>query len=377
MKAFHGKTELKSLYLKRVQAHRDADRIIQGQGWDQGEDGVFRGCSVGCTIENYSHARYEEELAIPAVLAHLQDGLFESLPRDKALGWPTRFLTAVPVGADLSEVWPRFAHWLMVDPKHGVLQYTKPRTRAHHAVQGVAELYADGETETEEEAVAASFIASREAVQTAENVADVVGDEGMAQYVPTAAAGEAGDVAWSAAWKATADANDADVAMYAAQDAEMTAYADKPIELIEGGCMTVINQLKRFDLCIQIGIFPSGDAYRKDSPPDLLGSGHSCTVFATSQEQALALLKPHLDTHRIAAPAELAPTGTTAEDIAQAEGGGGGPQLSLEAAEKVAVRRALMHSGGNKRKAARMLGIGKTTLYRKMRNYDLEGVIPA
>lgn len=133
-------------------------------------------------------------------------------------------------------------------------------------------------------------------------------------------------------------------------------------------------QLKRFDLCIQVGIFPSGDAYRKDSPPDLISSGHSCTVFAENQEQALALLKPYMDNARVAVPSELAPAGATSRDIAQAEGRFKEVSFSLEAAERVAVRRALMHSGGNKRKAARVLGIGKTTLYRKIRDYDLEGV---
>lgn len=46
--------------------------------------------------------------------------------------------------------------------------------------------------------------------------------------------------------------------------------------------------------------------------------------------------------------------------------------LCLEEAEKAAVRRALHYARGNKRKAARLLGIGKTTLYRKLKQFDLE-----
>ena len=42
--------------------------------------------------------------------------------------------------------------------------------------------------------------------------------------------------------------------------------------------------------------------------------------------------------------------------------------LDLEAA----IRRALHYTHGNKRKAARLLHIGKTTLYRKLKQYDLE-----
>ncbi len=47
-------------------------------------------------------------------------------------------------------------------------------------------------------------------------------------------------------------------------------------------------------------------------------------------------------------------------------------QLCLEEAEKAAIRRALNYARGNKRKAARLLHIGKTTLYRKLKQYDLE-----
>ncbi len=47
-------------------------------------------------------------------------------------------------------------------------------------------------------------------------------------------------------------------------------------------------------------------------------------------------------------------------------------QLCLEEAEKIAIQRALAYARGNKRKAARLLHIGKTTLYRKLKQYDLE-----
>jgi DNA-binding NtrC family response regulator len=46
-------------------------------------------------------------------------------------------------------------------------------------------------------------------------------------------------------------------------------------------------------------------------------------------------------------------------------------QLCLEEAEKLAIERALSYARGNKRKAARLLHIGKTTLYRKLKQYDL------
>jgi DNA-binding NtrC family response regulator len=47
-------------------------------------------------------------------------------------------------------------------------------------------------------------------------------------------------------------------------------------------------------------------------------------------------------------------------------------RLCLEEAEKQAIKRALDYARGNKRKAARLLQIGKTTLYRKIKAYELE-----
>ena len=44
--------------------------------------------------------------------------------------------------------------------------------------------------------------------------------------------------------------------------------------------------------------------------------------------------------------------------------------VSLEELERRAILRALRESGGDKLLAARLLGIGKTTLYRKLKQYE-------
>jgi DNA-binding NtrC family response regulator len=50
--------------------------------------------------------------------------------------------------------------------------------------------------------------------------------------------------------------------------------------------------------------------------------------------------------------------------------------LPLEELERRAILRTLRETGGDKLSAARMLGIGKTTLYRKLKQYNVEHVEP-
>lgn len=45
---------------------------------------------------------------------------------------------------------------------------------------------------------------------------------------------------------------------------------------------------------------------------------------------------------------------------------------SLDQAEKSLIRRAIAHTNGDRLTAARLLGIGKTTLYRKLREMESE-----
>lgn len=50
-----------------------------------------------------------------------------------------------------------------------------------------------------------------------------------------------------------------------------------------------------------------------------------------------------------------------------------GEPESLEAAERRHLALALRHTGGNKRKAAHLLGISRSTLLNKVRRYGLAG----
>ncbi len=115
--AFHGKAEIKTKYLDRVKAHREADEIIHGTYWEKG-----KGCAVGCTVEKSqnAHEAMEEELGIPKELAYLEDVLFEEMSNGHAKEWPERFLTAITPGADLSLVASKFMVWQWEDSKFGL-----------------------------------------------------------------------------------------------------------------------------------------------------------------------------------------------------------------------------------------------------------------
>lgn len=93
---------LKAATLTKIEKHRELDQIVQGYYWNEDEDGVFRGCAVGCLLEDPDggHERYETEFGIPVQLAWLEDGIFEALEPDDAKEWPLRFMQAILVLLD-------------------------------------------------------------------------------------------------------------------------------------------------------------------------------------------------------------------------------------------------------------------------------------
>jgi DNA-binding NtrC family response regulator len=48
--------------------------------------------------------------------------------------------------------------------------------------------------------------------------------------------------------------------------------------------------------------------------------------------------------------------------------------MTMAEIERMAIQAALRDTGGNRRKAADLLGIGERTLYRKLREYEGEGI---
>jgi hypothetical protein len=230
MEAFLGKQEVKTKFLERVRAHREADELIKGTYWEKG-----KGCAVGCTVHSDDHVAYETQLGIPQILALLEDGLFEALPNGVAMLWPERFLSAIQPGADLSLVWPRFSVWMLIDEKWGVLQFALTK-ESKKSIKNVADGYTSviegGTPNWQEIAADAARWAAAAAAAAARWAADAAAAAAAAaRWAAAAAAAAAADARWAdAAADAAAAARWADAAAAARW---RSAQADKLIELLE------------------------------------------------------------------------------------------------------------------------------------------------
>ena len=231
MIAYHGKPSVKAKYLQRVRAHRDADALVQGYGyWKDG-----KGCAVGCTIYGSNHRAYETELGVPLMLAHLEDRIFEGLPKLVARRWPDRFLSAIPVGADLSRVGPAFLVALiarriekLTPEPYGV------KAAMEQTLTVLRNWVATGERNVPAAAAAAAarsacWAARQKAADDAAYAADA--DAADAAYAASAAyayaayaAADAAYAAYAYADAAYAYASAADAADYAASAARKTEY---------------------------------------------------------------------------------------------------------------------------------------------------------
>jgi len=137
--AYHGDPAIKEKYIARMQAHMDADELIQGVGFEK--NGITRGCAVGCTLDRYDHLGFETELGIPSILARLEDRIFEGLSVEDSKGFPISFLRAIPAGADLSNVYKKFFIWMLIDAADGVIKFAK-KEATKLAITNVANLLA-------------------------------------------------------------------------------------------------------------------------------------------------------------------------------------------------------------------------------------------
>ena len=97
--SFHNNPAIKQQTLHRLKIHLSLDEIIKGTGYDNG-----RGCAVGCTLNEYNHKAYENELGLPEWLARLEDVIFENLPDGLHKTFPLEMIEAIPVGVCTEKV---------------------------------------------------------------------------------------------------------------------------------------------------------------------------------------------------------------------------------------------------------------------------------
>ena len=120
--AFHGDPKIKEDLLAQLQLHYDADEMTQDKYWQWGNGGR---CPVGCTIHYRDEKDYETDYGISQALECLKDSILSGLPNHLSKQWPLDFARAIPVGADLSLVWPKFAAWMLTDENYGAIQYAQ------------------------------------------------------------------------------------------------------------------------------------------------------------------------------------------------------------------------------------------------------------
>src|SRR6195256_2566518 len=243
--AFHNDHQLKADVLAEVERHRLNDQIVKG-AYGKGSNGGWKGCGVGCSLHSLNlirgtafktsdHSAYEKGFGSPRILARLEDGIFENLPAERVPLWPGQFLAAVPVGVDLSLIWPRFAVWMLIDPQGGGLQFAK-RAQSQLAIKNVAENFqrwaetganplksSDWRKLRVAAAAAADAYAAADAAYAAAYAAAAYAAYAAADDAAAAAAYAADDAAAAAAAYAAYAADDAAAAAAAADAAD--AYA--------------------------------------------------------------------------------------------------------------------------------------------------------
>ena len=111
------------------------------------------------------------------------------------------------------------------------------------------------------------------------------------------------------------------------------------------------------------------DAVRREELVRLLRGAEHSTAVAASGVAAAESMSSDID----AVLLDLALPDLDLVSLRRALGSGGGAEPdSLQAAERRHLSLVLRHTAGNKRKAAHILGISRSTLLNKVRKYGLE-----
>jgi len=126
-RAFGGSQERRDQAVQLAELHREADRVVQQQYWSDRGHPEGRGCTAGCMTHqgdgSSAHGMFPKLYGIPTQVSRLADMLFEEQTRDAAPEFHVKWISAIPVGADLRGVAPAMVAW-------GLRTFTLPRWQA-------------------------------------------------------------------------------------------------------------------------------------------------------------------------------------------------------------------------------------------------------
>jgi DNA-binding NtrC family response regulator len=121
---------------------------------------------------------------------------------------------------------------------------------------------------------------------------------------------------------------------------------------------------------LQILLVASADA-KSSVLADLLRSGGH-QVVVTPDSAAAAQAVSHDPPDALVLDRNSLGGGLAALASAMTPGGAAGPPVPLETVEREHIVVALRHTRGNKRRAAQLLGIARSTLIQKVRRYQIQ-----
>lgn len=218
--AYHGSHKLKAEVIADMKADIEAERLVSGEYWT-GEQGCHIGCVLharslrtGTSVDHEDHGLYEHHIGVPRELAHMFDGLFESLPDGQRQQFSLDVLNAITPGTDLSDVVRQWLIWLLYDVRQYACYDKDVLSAIDNVVSLLEERCQDG----------GRWAAARKAAWDATSAATRDAARDAAWTAGSVAASAATrDAAWAAAWVATRDA---------AWDTARDAQAKKLLELL-------------------------------------------------------------------------------------------------------------------------------------------------
>ena len=218
--AYFNNPSIKAKYVDRYKRHMAADAVIQRIGYAGG-----KGCFIGCTLENYSHAQFEKELNLPLWSSYLADVYFEHAPSNVAAQFGLDVLEAIQCGQNIKPVRWKLAVWRHTKQLATLADNNEPyAAQCKSALQQVIE-YCQSQI-----AGSPNQLAARSAARSAKSAAwsaewsAVSSAARSAESAARSAKSAARSAAWSAAWSAESAVRSAEsAAKSAAWSAESAA----------------------------------------------------------------------------------------------------------------------------------------------------------